>query len=183
MVNYELRGSGFPQDKKYELWLGISFQKPVHTKFVFHVNSMGEIVNEAGRISRFSVGNYHKGEPCSVGLISTDGSIKAFAKVYPFPLQASDGPCHLTLEMLTSDGKTFGVIGRGFPPNRVVESVSQSGSEVIRGQQQVNKNGDFGAVVLPANVSGDTRASYGINSSACKVKVDYEWGGAALVPQ
>ena len=183
VVSYEFKGTGMPPGKQYHLWLGVSYQRPVRTRFLVHFNAAGELLTEAGGPLKMTLGAYHKGEPAEIGIESTDGQIRATARAFPFPIEASDRSCHLMMEMLTADGKAFGAIADGFPPGSTVETVSRSDGEVLRRRVVVPGNGKFSVVLLPAAVAGHQHGSFEVKASSCSVKVDYAWGAAALVPQ
>ena len=183
VVSYGISGTGVPPGKQYHLWLGLSYQRPVRTRLLVHFNAAGELLTEAGNPLQVTLGAYHKGEPAEIGIESTNGQIRATARVFLFPLEASDRSCHLMVQMLTADGKTFGASADGFPPGSTVETVSRSDGEVLRRQVVVPGNGKFSVALLPAAVAGHRHASFEVKASSCSVKVDYAWGAAALVPQ
>ena len=44
------------------------------------------------------------GEPVRLGVVSQDGSVKAFAKIVPLPLQGEDKSCRVSAVLLTAGG-------------------------------------------------------------------------------
>ncbi len=182
IVVYRLRATGLAPGKPYDLWLHLSFQKPVNTHQVVEVDARGDVSGQGGPVS-LPVVNYRKGEAIGAGLISPDGAVRAIASTFPFPLQATDGPCRLTLELLDRAGTTFGAVMRGFRPGSVVETVSRSGQEVLRARHTVPPGGTFNVVLRPAAPSGDQHASFAAQAPDCQVKVDYAWGAASMAAQ
>ena len=182
LVVYRLRATGLTQGKPYDLWLHLAFENPANTHEVVEVDARGDVTRQGGPVT-LPVMNYRKGEPVGAGLISPDGAVRAIGRAFPFPLQATDGPCHLTLELLDPAGTTFGAVMRGFRPGSVVETVSRSGREVLRSRHTVPPGGTFNVDLRPAAAGGDQQARFTARGPDCQVKVDYAWGAASMAAQ
>jgi len=182
-VFYHLVMSGFPKDKTYKLssWRfghAISIEKPEIT-----TDEAGNWFVDGTRvILDWSIVGFARGEPFRVGLISTDETVKAFAKTFPFPIEARDGSCHLWMELATTDGKSFAVYGDGFDADDHATTTSTSGTEIIRGETVISSGGTLPpTIILPAVVGKQSgTASFSVASKSCVPIVNYEWGPPAM---
>jgi hypothetical protein len=94
---------------------------------------------------------------------------------------ARDGPCTLTLELVSHRGERFLASGAGFAPGEdaVVESVYAG--RVSRRQRRVSADGRLAPEVLThVALSADHSARYSVKGRSCEVALEYEWGGPAL---
>jgi hypothetical protein len=96
-----------------------------------------------------SADDYSKGQPFDVALVSTDETIKAYAKVIPFPIEAEEGRCRLWVELASPKADGFLIQGEGFEPDEEVTTTSRSNGEVLEGTHKVPPDGKLFAVVLP----------------------------------
>jgi len=130
------------------------------------------------------VGAYHKGEPMDYAIISTDGAVRAYVRAYPFPIQAQDGKCTLTVEMENSNFTAFVVRGAGFVPDENVATSSSFGGDATGGTQQASAQGEF-VVALRADSPGKNSgsATFTATGKSCHPSVVYEWGKAAMKVQ
>jgi hypothetical protein len=114
-------------------------------------------------------------------LISTDQTMRAFARVVLFPIEARDGQCLLSVQLGSRGGDLFLVMGEGFEPEGEVATESQSEGEVVKGRSRPSPDGKFATVVASAVVGRRSgRASFTASGKGCSPTVDYEWGPAAL---
>ena len=130
------------------------------------------------------IDGYHKGEPMDYAIVSTDGAVRAYARGYPFPIQAQDGKCMLTVEMENSIFTSFVIRGAGFGPNEKVATSSSFGGEAAIGTQQTSPQGEF-AVPLRAEMPGKNSgsATFTATGNSCHPSVSYDWGKAATKVQ
>jgi hypothetical protein len=201
LVNYRLLSKGFLPGKTYLLWMKESFATSATALFSGLIaNSAGELVCAEAKVNEpqtnvrwcpnpgrplvdqlnLGVSNYHKGEPFDLGVIATDDSVRAFAHAVPFPIEAADGACHLSVEMITPDGLTFGALLSGFEAGAELQTISISGKERLNGTAT---NG--GAIVLLPGIAGKDAgtASLTVAGGGCRVSVNYDWGRAATKVQ
>jgi hypothetical protein len=203
-VMYHLENSGFPAGKSYTVWMKQSGdQKIIPFISGYSADASGKLVcppepqpnapNSSdlaipcAKLSMpldqfpFGIGHYHKGEPFDLAVVSTDGAVRAFARAYPFPIQAHDAKCSLTVELRAADGNYFLIQGAGFESGEDVKIVSTSGKEVIGDSQKVSPQGEFSTTVLPA-VKGKDSGSFNFTATgaSCRPSVTFEWGRAAM---
>jgi hypothetical protein len=126
------------------------------------------------------IDNYHKGEPADYMITSTDGTVRAYARAYPFPIQSQDGKCTLNVELENSKFTAFVIRGAGFEPSENLKTSSSFGNLATAGTEQASSKGEFAAAThanLPGVNSGS--ATFAATGSACHPVVTYEWGKAA----
>ncbi len=196
-ITYHVESSGFPTGKTYSLWMmqsGDHKTSPVLTGY--SANVTGALVcpgqsqpgdppapgSHCFPLERASldVDNYHNGEPVDFAIISTDGTVRAYARAYPFPIQAQDGKCTLNAELENTKFNSFVIRGAGFEPGENVATSSSLGSDPTAGTQQASSRGEFAAEIqvgLPGKNSGS--ATFAATGKSCHLTVTYEWGKAA----
>jgi hypothetical protein len=201
VITYHAESSGFPTGKTYALWI---MQSGDHKTFpLLHgylANATGTLVcpgqSKPGdppdrsvhcyplELASLDVDNYHSGEPVNFALVSTDGTVRAYARAYPFPIQAQDGKCTLYVEVDNSKLTTFVIRGVDFEPNDNIKTSSSFGKDATEGKQQASPQGEFAATVhadSPGKNSGS--ATFTATGHSCHPTVTYEWGKAAMKVQ
>lgn len=190
-VRYRLQAAGLPAGTSFGVWAK-HFGHPFHeVTSGFRVDESGNAIaselDEAGRPRRldeltFEPGQYPRGAVWEVALVSADQTLKAFAKVIPHPLTARDGPCTVSLELVSHRGKRFLVSGAGFAPGEDVSTESRFAGRVIQKRRRISPEG----LLLPEVISHedasstDYNARYTVEGRSCTVAVEYEWGEPAL---
>jgi hypothetical protein len=185
---YRMYTVGLPRGVIFGVWtkdFGHSFHELASG---FQVDEFGNLVSsKTGRPQRleemsFEAGPYPRGAIWEVALVSVDRALTAFAKVIPYPITARDGPCTLSLELVTQRGERFVASGAGFPPGEEVITQSQYSESIIQKRRRISPEGLLPPdVVSHAAIGSDRSARYTIIARSCQVVVDYEWGEAALV--
>lgn len=197
VITYHAEGSGFPTEKTYSLWMMQSGDhKTLRLLTGYQANAAGLLIcpgqtqpgdppqphSHCFPLERASidVDNYHNGEPVNIAIISTDGAVRAYARAYPFPIQAQDGKCTLNVEIANSKFSSFIIRGVGFEPNENIKTSSSFGDSATPGTQQASPTGEF-AVTVQANSSGQNSGSstFTATGDSCHPIVTYELGKAA----
>jgi len=196
-ITYHIESSGFPAGKTYSLWMMLSGDhktRPVLSGYL--ANATGALVcagqSQPGAppvpgshcypLERASldVDNYHNGEPVDFAIVSTDGTVRAYARAYPFPIQAQDGKCTLNVELENTKFTSFVLRGAGFEPGEKVTTSSSFGKDQAAGTQLASESGEFAAEVqvdVPGKNSGT--ATFAAAGKSCHPSVTYDWGKAA----
>jgi formylglycine-generating enzyme required for sulfatase activity len=203
-ITYHLESSGFPAGKTYTLWtMQSGDQKVFPFDGGYSVDASGSLVcpeksEQGGPVpgvapcrpsaplerTVLTFGNVAKGEPVDFAVVSTDGTVRAFARAYPFPIQAQDGKCTLTVELEDSKGTSFIIRGTGFGPSENLKTSSSFGKDAIEGTQQASPQGELAVAIhpeLPGKHSGS--ATFAAAGNSCHPTVTYEWGKAATKAQ
>jgi hypothetical protein len=80
-------------------------------------------------------------EPKRFALVSSDGQFRAFGEVIPFPIEARDGACKVSVIMLAPLYALVSVHAEGLRPNENFQVRMQSGREVGQPKPKVDENG------------------------------------------
>lgn len=190
-VRYRLHAVGFPRGVRLNVWaqdFGHSFH-PVASGF--EVDDSGKLVSsnngEPGRPNQapqitFGPGPYPRGAAWRVALVSVDQALKAFAAAIPHPITARDGPCTVSLEVVSYRGDHFVATGSGFVPGDEVITESRYSGRTIQKRQRISSGGLLPLDVISHQAIGtDRSAQYLAKGCSCEVAVEYNWGEAALL--
>jgi hypothetical protein len=184
---YRLHASGFPPGVVFGMWtkdFGHSFHEIVSGLAVAPSGAL--VSNTLGPERRLeemmlSPGSYPPGAIWEVALVSVDRTLSAFTKVIPRPIRAQDGPCALSLELVSHRGERFLASGEGFTPGDDVLIESVVAGRVSQRRARVAADGRLRPDLLSHGAIGsDRRARYAIMDRGCAVAVEYEWGERAL---
>jgi hypothetical protein len=190
-ARYRLRVSGLPRGVMFGVWAK-DFGHSFHTVASgFRMDESGAMVSseldgtgQPRRLDEMALdpGPYYpRGAVWEVALASVDLSLTAFAKVIPRPITARDGPCTVSLELVTRRGDRFVASGAGFAPAEDVIIELWYAGRMIRKRQRVSPEGLLPPDVISHGASGtDRSARYAVKGRSCEVTVEYEWGEPAL---
>lgn len=130
----------------------------------------------------FEPGPYPRGAVWEVALVSADRELSAFGKVIPHPIAASDGPCILSLELVSQRGERFLASGVGFMAGDEVSAESHYAGRVFQQRRRISPEGFLPPQLVSHAASGaDRKARYTVKGRSCQVAIDYEWGEPALI--
>jgi len=188
VVGYRLHAVGLPRGVVFGVWVkdfGHSFHELASG---FQVDESGDLVSRAPATSgrrldemTFEPGPFPRGAIWEVAIVSTDQTLKAFAKAIPQPIAARDGPCTVSLELVSHRGERFIASGTGFGPGEEVITESSSSGRVVQKRRRITPEGLLPPEVISHGAtSADRSASYAVKSRSCSVAVEYEWGEPAL---
>ena len=133
----------------------------------------------------FGYSDLQKGMPLVIAARSTDGAHATHAKVVPKPLEGREGPCHVALELVSTDARTYVAYGDGFPPGEVVSLAWSYGGNTASHTARTDSTGAFAAAI---NHEGQPRgrrkwdARLEAVASSCRPAVAYQWGEAGMNP-
>jgi len=195
LVEYELVGTGLPTDRLFTLWLFPFGERPTQVFTGVTGDSTGRIVcadsSALARANRPPSGgrcimpfplmmpleSFVPSEPAKAALISNDDSLRAYATVFPVPLEAETAGCRLWLELLSTDRDRFRLSGTGFQGGAEAHVVSSSGNQVIDFTKPVPADGSFWMLLSPS-VKGKRGgpSSIAVSTPGCTVNLEYRWG-------
>jgi hypothetical protein len=187
-AKYRLRVTGLPAGTTFGVWtksFGQDFEEIV---WGLRPDASGAlaVADRAGGARRLeemelAPGPYPWGAAWWVAIASEDHKIAAFARVVPYPITARDGPCSVSLELISLQGNRFIAIASGFPPGQDVEVESRASGTISRKRQRVDADGTLPLDVLEhGTVAADAIARYSIKAGVCAPAVEYRWGQSAL---
>lgn len=184
---YRLHVTGFPRDVVFSVFTKDFADSFVELATGFRVDEFGRILSagtgQARRLDDivFGPGVYPQGAVWEVAVVSLDRTITAFARVVPYPMVARDGPCLLSLELLTNRGDRFLVTGSGFTPENDVIAELRYDGRVEHKRRRVSSDGLLPRHVISHAAIGSNRsARYTVKGHSCELAIDYEWGEPAL---
>jgi hypothetical protein len=128
---------------------------------------------------------FQKGLSVAYAVRARDGSHATYAKFTPRPIEGKHKSCLISLELASTDARTFVAYGSGFPSNDQVVLSWKYGGNQETNTAQTDSQGEFlAAVNHPGKAvgSGKWRATLEAKSSRCRVKVKYKWGTAGMQP-
>lgn len=192
-------------EKKYRVKVGSGLPKGVvfgvHTKpydHGFHEAEPGFQLDDGGNLVAagpdgrkrrldeivFGPGSYPRGAAWELALVAADKSVRLFAKAIPYPIVASNGPCTVSLELISHLGDRFNASGAGFPPGEDVMTEHQYSGRVVRRPRRVSPEGVLAPdLITHRDIGADRGARYTVKSQACEVSIDFDWGEPALRKQ
>jgi hypothetical protein len=180
--------SGLPRNVLFRV-LTKDFSHGFHTVASgFQLDDSGELVStESGQAVRldemtFAPGPYPRGAAWELALVSAERDIRLFVKAIPYPILGHDGPCTVSLELVSQHGDRFLASGSGFIAGEEVVTESRYSGRVVQRHKEVSS-----AQLLPLDaIAHGSRgpggsARYTVTGRACNVAVDYDWGQSALI--
>jgi hypothetical protein len=185
---YNVKAIGFPRNGTFTLFTK-QFNHSFTEEFAkVRVNEDGSIVTptpgpeEQLKKLVLAPGPYPRGAAWEVALVSPDRSLAAFARIIPYPIVARDGPCSLSLELLSPRGDRFLISGSGFLPRDDLSTELRYNARVERKQRRTSEDGTLPRhVIYHGSTETDRIARYTVTGRSCNVVVDYQWGEPALV--
>jgi hypothetical protein len=183
VITYNLFATGLPKNMRYELCVLNVGGEPTAAADAF-LNNGGKVVNTLADpahhvaedpIDLKAFGG--KGEPIQVALISEDNQSRAFAQIVPFPIEATAGPCHITV--IETGPYYFGVLIKvmGLQPNEDLVIDSKSENEGGETKAKADEAGRYNAAIFPF-VKGKSsgKARFDVTAKSCKIGIEFPWG-------
>jgi len=124
---------------------------------------------------------YAAGEPYRIGVVSSDGRVRAYAEAIPIPVESVVDSMRIHLEMKDPFGLVYVVVGEGFQPRSKIGVSTRSGEESGTQKMIVPADGRFALEVLP-QVAGEPTGftSVTITAGHRHLTLDWEWGRGAF---
>jgi hypothetical protein len=99
----------------------------------------------------------------------------------PWPIAAHQGPCDLSLELVSRRGDRILAAGQGFTPGELVVVELQQARGTTNKRVRALPDGKLPLdVITHGTAATDFHARYVVRGRACEVAVDYIWGEPAL---
>jgi hypothetical protein len=195
-VMYSLEASGFPQDKSYGVWIwnfgdpeGWLMMKdftpdPAGRLMCEHPISEDEAVGGKNRSCVFDLEKLAlratasiKGVPFRVGILSTDGSVKAFARAVPLPLQFRQGGCTVSAELASDKADAFLIQGDGYAPGETVAWSAEMGDTTTEDSAVASKAGSFVVAINPGATGKESgKVVFTARGKSCAPALIFKWG-------
>jgi len=186
ILTYNLIGKGFPAEVAYTLWQWKPDNEPKAVMQGVSFDKRGVLVC-SGR-QGFCKGDGPDdpinikttavlGEPKRMAVVSPDGKIASFAEAIPFPIEASDKNCKLSVVRMDALAETVVARGSGFTPNESLTVTTQSNDEGATTKNNAGPEGDWTSVIIGApKGQSKGKTSISVTGQSCKVAVSFAWG-------
>ncbi|MGA2371221.1 MAG: hypothetical protein ACLPPV_23120 [Candidatus Korobacteraceae bacterium] len=190
---YNLIGKGFPADKTYDLWFWIPGEKPGKAIADVSFDKRGVLVcsGKPGSCQGSGLDDPINiktkavlGEPKRFAVVSTDGRVAGFAEAVPFPIEASDKNCKLSVVRQSALADDVIVRASGFTPYEMLTVKMNSGPEGTTHSPTASPDGDWLAVI-GTKVAGQSSgvANIQVSGHGCSVSVSFAWGEGSAKQQ
>ena len=117
------------------------------------------------------------GEPKRFAVISTDGSVAGFAEAVPFPVQASDHNCKVSVVRQSPVAEAVVVRASGYTAREPLSVTGNFKAESAPRNPSASADGTWHALIdtqTPGQRSGT--ATIKVAGKACAVTVSFPWG-------
>ncbi|HEY1732405.1 MAG TPA: hypothetical protein VGG15_11680 [Terriglobales bacterium] len=190
---YNLVGKGFPANQTYSLWGWIPGQKPRKAIAGVSFDHRGVLVcsgkpggctgqglDDPVNIKTTAV----LGEPKRFAVVSDDGKIAGFAEAVPFPIEATNKSCKLSVVRESPLAETVLVRATGFVPYEMLNISAHLGGEDTVHSPTTSADGTWQAIIgvkAPGKDSGT--ASIKVSGQQCSVSLTFNWGEGSAKEQ
>jgi hypothetical protein len=190
---YNLVGEGFASDVPFELWQWVPEKEPKRVMEGVSFDKRGLLVcsgrpgfcqgdgpNDPINIKTTAA----QGEPKRMAVVSLDGKIAGFAEAVPFPIEASDKNCKLSVVRMGASAEAVTVRLAGFLPSERLALTTLTNMAEAAIDESADKQGSWtGVVKLPSKGQGKASISVApVIGHSCKVAVSFDWGAGSNHP-
>jgi len=178
-VYYQLAAKGFEPQARYFVWISVSRAHPLRLAEVT-LGDGGTVLDDKGKPLTI-VTLVSRGEPFSVALASEDESKRAFGKVVPFPLTATDGGCTVEAEQVLP-GMAYELRGHGFDSGESVKLMCdcKGKSETPKAEFAADDKGQWSTIVARDPAEKSERMKLLMHGKTCTVPLNLAFGKSAL---
>jgi len=186
VLMYNLLGKGFPADKTYDLWFWIPGKKPGKAIAGVSFDKRGVLVcsGKPGSCQGSGLDDPINikttavlGEPKRFGVVSTDGGVAGFAEAVPFPIEASDKNCKLSVVRQSALADVVAVRASGFTPYEMLTVKTNLNPDDSIHSPTASADGTWQAMI-GTKILGQSSGVANIQASGhgCSVSVSFAWG-------
>ena len=186
LLIYNILGRGFPADKTYDLWFWRLDKKPEKAIQGVSFDKRGLLVC-SGKPGSCNGGAADDpvnikaaaslGEPKRFGVVSSDGKVAGFIEAVPFPIEAKNKSCKLSVVRQSQLAENVILLGSGFTPHETLIVQKQPAGNAAIASPTAAADGTWQEIV-EAKVPGQTSGTATVNVSgkSCSVSVSFKWG-------
>jgi len=186
LLIYNILGRGFPADRTYDLWFwslgkkperamqGVSFDKRGLLVCSGKPGSCkGEGANDGINIQAMAA----LGEPKRFAVVSPDGKVAGFIEAVPFPIEAKDKGCKLSVVRQSQLAENVMLLGSGFTPHETLTVQKQPAGNATMANPTVAADSTWQEIV-ETKVQGQNSgpATVKVTGKSCTVSVTFNWG-------
>jgi len=190
---YNLIGKGFPEGVVYNLWRwatekspdvmikGVSFDK----RGVLVCSGKPGYCAGQGTDDPINIKTTAAlGEMKRMAVVSEDGKIAGFVDAVPFPIEASDKGCKLTVVRKSSLADSVIVSASGLKPNESLTVTTRFGDESGTTKATSSPEGTWTKVLsVQGGKQSKGKASISVSDAVCAVPVTFDYGPGSNKPQ
>jgi len=193
VVLYNLIGKGFPDGVVYNLWRLIPGKSPdLLTKGV-SFDKHGVLVCSGKPSYCSGTGpddpvnlktTASLGEEKRLAVVSEDGKIAGFADAVPFPIEATDKSCKLSVVRMSPLANVVLASASGLKPNQTLAVSKSYGYDSTSAKYTAGSDGTWESLITtePA-MQPKGKASISISDGSCMLSVTFDYGPGSNKPQ
>ena len=183
---YNLIGKGFPDGVVYNLWRLIPGKSPEVLIKGVSFDSRGVLVcsGKPGYCSGSGPDDpvnlkttASLGEEKRMAVVSDDGKIAGFADTVPFPIEATDKSCHLSVIRVSPQADVVIANVSGLKPNETFTASKRYGYESVSEKYTAGPNGTWESLIsTEVALQPKGKASISVSDGSCAVSVTFDYG-------
>ncbi|MDR3746635.1 MAG: hypothetical protein P4M04_00500 [Acidobacteriota bacterium] len=190
---YNLIGKGFPDGTVYNLWRMLPGKSPEVLIKGVSFDQRGVLVcsGKPGFCSGQEPDDPVNlkttaalGEEKHMAVISGDGKSAGFADAVPFPIEATDKGCKLSVVRMSAQADVMLARASGLKPNQGITVAKRYGYETGSGKYTAGPDGTWESVVSTQNAMQPSgKATISVEGGSCLVSVTFDYGPESNKPQ
>jgi len=181
VITFRLVATGLSKEKRYDIWVWPTNKDPIPIDSNVQFDSAGTVLQSSDKQPlSLSFMGISKGEAERAALVSDDQQVVASVKMIPFPIEVTNGSCHVAVEQVLL-GQVFGVRGTGFAAGEEVAISCKCKKNELQTRAKADPQGSWEAALVPVETgkqSGTTPMEF--VGRTCRLGLDLVWGKDAL---
>jgi hypothetical protein len=190
---YNLIGKGFPDGAVYNLWRLIPGKSPELLTKGVSFDKHGVLVcsgkpgycSGAGPDDPVNLKTTASlGEEKRMAVVSEDGKIAGFADAVPFPIEATDKSCKLSVVRMSPLANVVLASASGLKPNQTLIVSKRYGYDSASEKYTAGPDGTWESLINTApEMQPQGKASISLSDGSCTVSVTFDYGPGSNKPQ
>ena len=190
---YNLVGKGFPEGVVYTLWRWLPEKSPEPLIKGVSFDKRGVLVcsGNPGYCSGDGPDDpinlkttAARGEMKRIAVVSEDGKIVAFADAVPFPIEASDKGCKLSVGRSSTMADVVTARASGLKANEPLTVTTRYGNDGATEKATAGPNGAWQEVVAAKGAKQPSgKALISVSDGICTLSVTFDYGPGSNKPQ
>jgi hypothetical protein len=190
---YNLIGKGFPDGVVYDMWRLIPGKSPELLTKGVSFDKRGVLVcsGKPGYCSGPGPDDpinlkatASLGEEKRMAVVSQDGKIAGFADAVPFPIEAKDKSCTLSVVRMSPLANVVLARATGLKPNQTLAVSKHYGYESASEKPAAGPDGTWESLINTENaMQPKGKASISVSDGNCTVSVTFDYGPGSNKPQ
>ena len=183
---YNLLGKGFPDGVVYNLWRMVPGKSPellikgvsFDTHGVLVCSGKPGYCSGSGPDDPINLKTTASlGEEKRMAVVSQDGKVAGFADAVPFPIEATDKSCKLSVIRMSPLADVVLVSASGLKPNQTLTVSKRYGYEKASTKYTAGPDGTWQSVVNTQNsMQPKGEATIAVSDGGCTVSVTFDYG-------